>query len=71
MEQQLGQFRADLMHVDAMIRLFAPELEPSTIRAKAIRSRMGGSDWGKSVGWCLMFFAAQSDRCGRRNWSSP
>ena len=25
-EQQLGQFRADLTHVDATIRLFAPDL---------------------------------------------
>jgi hypothetical protein len=41
MEQQLGQFRADLMHCDAMIRLFAPELEPRTIRAKAIRQSDG------------------------------
>jgi hypothetical protein len=41
MEQQLGQFRADLMHIDAMIRLFAPELEPRTIRAKAIRQSDG------------------------------
>jgi hypothetical protein len=24
-EQQLGQFRADLVHLDATIRLFAPE----------------------------------------------
>jgi len=24
-EQQLGQFRADLVHLDAAIRLFAPE----------------------------------------------
>jgi hypothetical protein len=28
-------------HVDAMIRLFAPELEPRTIRAKAIRQSDG------------------------------
>jgi hypothetical protein len=41
MEQQLGQFRADLMHVDAAIRLFAPELEPRTIRAKAIHRSDG------------------------------
>ena len=36
-EQQLGQFRADLVHLDATIRLFAPELEPKTIPAKRIR----------------------------------
>ena len=27
-EQQLGQFRADLVHLDAAIRLFAPRIEP-------------------------------------------
>jgi hypothetical protein len=36
-EQQLGQFRADLVHLDATLRLFAPELEPKTIPAKRIR----------------------------------
>jgi len=36
-EQQLGQFRADLVHLDAAIRLFAPELEPKSIPAKRIR----------------------------------
>ena len=29
-EQQLGQFRADLVHLDATLRLFAPDLEPKT-----------------------------------------
>ena len=36
-EQQLGQFRADLVHLDATLRLFAPGLEPKTIPAKRIR----------------------------------
>jgi hypothetical protein len=36
-EQQLGQFRADMVHLDATIRLFAPEMEPKTIPAKWIR----------------------------------
>ena len=36
-EQQLGQFRADMVHLDATIRLFAPEMEPKTIPAKRIR----------------------------------
>jgi hypothetical protein len=36
-EQRLGQFRADLVHLDATIRLFAPELEPKTIPAKRSR----------------------------------
>ena len=36
-EQQLGQFRADLVHLDATIRLFAPGMEPKTVPAKRIR----------------------------------
>ena len=36
-ERQLGQFRADLVHLDARLRLFAPELEPKTILARRIR----------------------------------
>src|SRR5271163_1743750 len=36
-QQQLGQFRADLVHLDATIRLFAPTMEPETIPAKRIR----------------------------------
>jgi hypothetical protein len=40
-EQQLGQFRADLVHIDATIRLFAPDLVPETIQPKVIRQRDG------------------------------
>jgi len=36
-QQQIGQFRADLAHVDATIRLFAAAMEPETIPAKRIR----------------------------------
>ena len=36
-EQQLGQFRADLVHLDATLRIFAPELEPKMIPSKRIR----------------------------------
>lgn len=36
-EQQLGQFRADLVYLDATICLFAAELEPKTIPARRIR----------------------------------
>ena len=46
-EQQLGQFRADLIHVDATIRLFAPTLEPETIRAKVIRRPDGWFEPGE------------------------
>jgi hypothetical protein len=36
-QQQLGQFRADLVHQDATIRLFAPAMEPETIPPKRVR----------------------------------
>jgi hypothetical protein len=36
-QQQLGQFCADLVHLDATIRLFAPAMEPGTIPPKRIR----------------------------------
>ena len=36
-QQQLGQFRADLVHLDATIRLFAPAMDPETIPPKRIR----------------------------------
>ena len=36
-QQQIGEFRANLAHVDATIRLFAPAMEPETIPPKRIR----------------------------------
>ena len=36
-QQQIGQFRADLVHLDAAIRLFAPAMEPEMIPPKRIR----------------------------------
>jgi hypothetical protein len=40
LERQLGQHRADLIHVDAVIRLYAPEVEPNAdIPARAVRER--------------------------------
>jgi hypothetical protein len=32
LEKQISQHRADLLHVDAVLRLFAPDLEPAAIR---------------------------------------
>ena len=37
LEKRIGQHRADLLHVDAVLRLFAPDLEPAAIRPKAVR----------------------------------
>ncbi len=42
MERRIAQQRADLMHVDAVLRLYAPELVPGSIAPKAVRRR---NDW--------------------------
>jgi hypothetical protein len=39
LEQQLGQQRADLAHLDATMRLFNPDIRPNDIRAKQQRAR--------------------------------
>jgi hypothetical protein len=42
LEKRLGQHRADLLHVDAVLRLFAPDLEPAAIAPRAVRR---GNEW--------------------------
>jgi hypothetical protein len=37
LEKRLGQAGADLVHLDAVLRLFASELEPTAIAPKAVR----------------------------------
>ena len=37
LEKRIGQHRADLLHVDAVLRLFVPEFEPATIPPRAVR----------------------------------
>ena len=39
LEQQLGQQRADLAHLDATMRLFNPDIRPNDIRPKQQRAR--------------------------------
>ena len=39
LERQINQHRADLIHVDAVIRLYAPEIEPEAIPFKPVRER--------------------------------
>ena len=39
LEQQLGQQRANLAHVDATMRLFDPDIRPKDIRPKQPRER--------------------------------
>ncbi|MBE7157084.1 MAG: hypothetical protein INR62_01390 [Rhodospirillales bacterium] len=39
LEKRMAQHRADLMHVDAVLLLFAPELEVTAVAPKAVRRR--------------------------------
>jgi hypothetical protein len=39
LERRINQHWADLLHVDAVLRLFAPDIEPETIRPKTVRRR--------------------------------
>src|SRR3954452_4304143 len=41
LEKRIGQQRADLLHVDAVLRLFAPDFEPAAIPPKAVRQPSG------------------------------
>jgi hypothetical protein len=41
LEKRIGQHRADLLHVDAVLRLFAPEFEPAAIPPKTVRQPSG------------------------------
>ena len=40
LERQIDQYRAEMIHVDAVIRIYAPEIEPADdIPAKVVRQR--------------------------------
>jgi hypothetical protein len=39
LEKRINQHRADLVHIDAVLRLFAPDIAPETIIPKAPRRR--------------------------------
>lgn len=41
LERRIAQHRADLVHVDAVLRLYVPELAPESIAPKAVRRRNG------------------------------
>jgi hypothetical protein len=41
LEHSAAQQRGDLVHVDAVLRLYAPSLEPDCIRSRAVRGRNG------------------------------
>ena len=58
-QQQLGQFRADLVHLDAAIRLFAPPMEPKLIPAEKIANLIFGSSKESCRGACWTHFAGR------------
>jgi hypothetical protein len=49
LERKAAQQRADLVHVDAVLRLYAPELEPECIPTRAARRRNGWFKPGELV----------------------
>ena len=49
LERRAAQQRADLVHVDAVLRLYAPELEPDCIPSRAVRRRNGWFKPGELV----------------------
>ena len=49
LERKAAQQRADLVHVDAVLRLYAPELGADCIPSKAVRRRNGWFKQGELV----------------------
>jgi hypothetical protein len=49
LERRVAQQRADLVHVDAVLRLYAPELQPDSIPFRAVRRRNGWFKPGELV----------------------
>src|SRR3954452_13744875 len=75
LEKRIGQHRADLLHVDAVLRLFAPDLEPAAIPSKAVRQPSGWFRRANWPGWCSTCCARRrrryrSARSPPRSWSA-
>jgi hypothetical protein len=49
LERKTAQQRADLVHVEAVLRLYAPELEPDCIPSRIVRRRNGWFKPGELV----------------------
>lgn len=41
LERRIAQQRADLVHVDAVLQLYSPNLEPASIAVKGVRRKNG------------------------------
>jgi len=49
LEKKIGQHRADLVHLDATMRIFDPESQPEAIRPRQQRTRNEWFDHGECV----------------------
>jgi hypothetical protein len=49
LERRAAQQRADLVHVDAVLRLYTPELQPDSIPSRVVRRRNGWFKPGELV----------------------
>ena len=49
LDAKLGQFRADLAHLDAAIRIMCPDAEPELIRPR--KPSHNGCDWFGATGY--------------------
>jgi len=56
LERQLAQHRADLVHIDGVLRLYQPERDPAAIRPKQVRGRNRYFDRGELSRLCRETF---------------
>jgi hypothetical protein len=56
LERQVGQLRADLIHVDGVLRLYQPERDPEEIKPKQFRGRNRYFDRGELSRLCREAF---------------
>ena len=70
-EQQLGQFRADLVHLDATIRLFARKWSRRRSRQRGSANLISGSNKESCRAACSMRFAGLGNRSALQTSSEP
>jgi hypothetical protein len=70
-QQQRGQFRADLVHLDATIRPLAPTMEPEAIPPKRIRHLISGSNQEVCRAVCSMRCVGRVRRSAHQTSSGP
>ena len=70
-ERQLGQFRADLVHLDATLRLFAPDWSRRRFRRRESGKPIFGSSMENCRGACSTRFVGRGRRSTRPMSSAP